>query len=218
MVYEHEFKVMPAMQRPLLRVAFLVVSLGAALTANALDTYSNLGSPVAYRPATPAYNLSGFIQGAQFTASLGGALTGFKVAINNSDDSTVQKPLTLRLYEDDGAGKLGALLGSYAGSTTGAWFVTETSALSTVDATGPVVALSAGWRYWLVAEVPGQTSGAWNRSTSADGRRYIQGDALEYSNSYLPAFSVQVTAVPEPASVLALGLGALALIKRRKRA
>ncbi len=203
----------------LLRSASVLALATAALSAHALDAFNNLGpAPASY--STPNQGLVIDVrtsQGPQFTAMATGALTGFQIAMNNNDRNGPEA-YALSLYADSGSNTLGSLLGTYSGMSTGVDYRTTTSALSSVAAPGAGVTIQSGAKYWLVASTAVSDGElAWNASLTGVGPRYLNG---RYDTLNTPAFSVQVTPqpTPEPATFAALGLGALAMLRRRKRA
>lgn len=207
----------------ILRATSILVFASAVLTADAVDAYSN------FDPAPNLYSNSyGYIVGdgalhssplslnlgVPFTATAGGTLDGFQVAMNQDEYSdftvTPVAPYTLRLYADAG-NMLGALLGTYSGTSTGLFFADTASALSSVAATGAPVTIAAGSTYWIVASSDGNLT--WNHTNS--GLTTVYGNGSYFHNADA-AFSVQVTPTPEPASFAALGLGAFGLLRRKR--
>ncbi len=207
------------MNGSMLRSASVLALAPAALSAHALDAFSNLApAPDSY--ATASVLVGGpFSQGFQFTSGLSGGLAGFRVAMN---DFTTPNAFTISLYADSGSNTLGALLGAYSGVSSGAVYGSTHSALATVAASGP--SLTAGGKYWLVASATRSNQVTWALS-------YGPKTTLTYSNGMynahygvtsLGAFSVQVQpispAVPGPAALGPFALGALATRRKRRRA
>jgi hypothetical protein len=192
--------------------ALLTVAVScAAFTVHATDVYSNLDpAPNMYSNVTaydtgPGTNDQGF----QFTTTGGGLLTSIQIAMNDLTDLNPHA-FTLSLYADDGSDQLGSLLGSWGAMSTGVLYTSTQSLLVSVPTTGPAVNLTSGTKYWLVASSATQIF--WNGANSGAVNHYFGGF---YSTGSIPgAFSVQ--AVPEPASMTALALGAVALLQRRR--
>ncbi len=196
--------------KTLVRAAILSSLLAlAAASAHALDTYSSLGPSGAYKPNN-AYVVSGPLS-FRFVATATGALSGFSGALN---DSGVPVSYALRFYADGPSTTRGALIASTTGSTTGAVYGTTDSALaSAAIAGGPsIVANSA---YWV--EVAPRYGIMWNISIVGTTGRSFSNDAY-FDGQPTPAFSVQVNPVPEPATIAALGLGAVVMLRRRHKA
>ncbi len=209
--------------RPLSLLALTAVS----LSANADDAFNNIAA------APNSYILGGdiigprlflgdnyqFTQGLQFTTTRGGSLAGFQLAMNNYGASVGQVGYSVTLLKDNGSDRLGSVLGTFNGLSTGIYFTNTTSALSTVDASNSGVTLTSNTKYWLIATGP--ESLVWSYSLF-DTENHYSHDSIANTTDYFhmsaPALSVQVTdPVPEPASIAALGLGTVACLRRRKR-
>lgn len=203
----------------LLPSSALVLALSVAASTQTVDAFTNLD------PAPNVYGTGGNgtysinaaqTQGFQFTATGAGVLSGFKAALNNASPGEGLLGLSLELYADSGADRLGTLLGSYGGVSTGSYFAGATSTLASVAATGTPVPIVTGAKYWLVA-ASGNALGWNSANSSALHPRVSRNNPDTYSEASYAAFSVQVTPVPEPASFATLGLGALAVIGRKRR-
>lgn len=208
------------MVRSLFRTSLLLSALGAALVAHAVDAFSNL------KPAPNVYINAGVTIAAgtsfghQFTATSTGTLSSIQVAMNNLGRNTTKLPFTLSLYRDSGGNSLGDLLGSFAAQTPGYEGGGDGATLASVATPGSSAEIVNGANYWLVARVdPGQTSVFWNLVSDLASRRTYYSDASSqgYYTRNQSAFAVQVNPVPEPTTMAALGLGALALLRRRRR-
>ncbi len=201
----------------LLRSASVLAFATAALAASAQTTsYSNLGTPPDTYRNTIAYSIGANGSGvsARFVPTSSGALSGFSGALSNDSVSQGPKPYTLGIYADDG-GQRGDLLATYGGQTTGLRSLTSSTALSTVSTpNGPL--LLAGTAYWLGVTSTSTISWNWN-DTGATGT--LISDNIYFSSVDMPAFALTTTQpVPEPSALAALGLGAVAVLRRRKRA
>lgn len=193
-----------------LRTLALVGLHTVALSAHATDAYSNLAGPFVTTGQTVAPTLS---IGFQFTSGLTGALSSLSVAIGSVDPNAPAQPFALSLYADN-AGTLGTLLGSYS-AMTNEYFGTA-AALDVVPASG--VTLTAGTSYWLVATTTSDV--VWNYVDAAGTAKQPGYFAFEdfpvYTTLQSSAFSVQANPVPEPTTFVALGLGVLGFLRRRR--
>lgn len=194
----------------------LLLATGAFSLARADDAFSNLSpNPGAYNAGSSWFINPTQTQGFQFTTTATGILTGLQIAMNNVSTADGRAAFSVGLYANSGTDTLGTLLGTYSGASTGANYQTATSALASVAVGGSPVTITAGSKYWLVA-----SSGnflAWNTSLSGRARHYQAGSGYYFDGSTSSAFSVQVNPVPEPVTSLALGLGAMALIRNRRK-
>lgn len=199
-----------------------------SVPARAVDAFNNLDpSPNAYQGLTgrivgvgsPYADLG---QGVGFTATASGVVSGLSIAMNNyQSDLGAHREYTLRLHASNAQGRVGTLLGTYTGLSTGKLSFGTTDALSEVGAGSTSVALTSGAKYWLLAFGVGNASLAWNvsnRTNSMDLVAVPNNDPVYMSSTFSPAFAVRVSPVPEPASVAALGLGVAAATRRRRRA
>lgn len=195
-------------------LALLLIT-GVAGSAHAADAFSNVDP--SFTPGS-GYAVGGGFQsviGYRFTSGLTGSLTGFKLAINNVQSAQgVQYPFEVSIYTNSASDTLGTLLGTFSGLSTGNYPATPT--LATVVASGPD--LVANSQYWLVASSTSQVT--WN--TPFNGASNLPGYYSTngnpgYGTEYPGGFSVQVTPVPEPTTFVALGMGGLAFVRRRKR-
>jgi hypothetical protein len=205
---------LPSMNPSVLRPLSLLALVSGAVVAPAADAFSNLG------PAFPNYARdlvavtgSNASNGFLFTSERSGDLTGFTLAINQYQ--SFNTAFSLSLYADGGSNTTGALLGTYAGISSGAPASTRDTPLVTVAASG--LRLVAGGRYWLVASAPEVNQLAWHANV-----RYTTAPWLvngRYAGiGYSGAFSVQVDPVASsvPGPVAALPFASMAL-RRRKR-
>src|SRR4051794_22591523 len=104
-----------------LRFALIFGLASAALSAHAIDAYSNLGAFPAVYDGTASHPIGdyssfgggNYVFSCQFTASSGGTLTGFMVAMNTLVIPPSPQDYSLKLYTDSGTDTLGLQLGAY---------------------------------------------------------------------------------------------------------
>jgi MYXO-CTERM domain-containing protein len=172
----------------------------------------------------PAGGYDGWVVGGyepaeEFSPTSSGPLDGIMVAIGDWGSSGVQG-FTLNLY-DGSAGNyaLGNFLGSWSGSTTGAYYTGSNVIVATPG--GPT--LTAGDEYWLEAVADNNSYGtlAWDWSASSYGYSYESGAYGDFSQgyTYMGAFSTPAggSPTPGPAALVPFGLGAIGMIRRRIR-
>ena len=132
--------------------------------------------------------------------------------------------LQVRLVNDNGGAVGSTVLESWTMAPTGA-FSTWTQP-TTLTGDGSAL-LSASTSYWLIASVVNQGTNmwaAWNWNNIGDttgllAQQYSGGSSWTYySNQTTSAFRIDVTAAPEPATMIGLGIGAVALLRRRLNA
>ncbi len=145
----------------------------------------------------------------QFTSAVSGVLASVEYA----SFGVVAGDLNILLYEDN-AGTIGNLKIGWGEST-----VPGPDAITTLVNPFPSVSLTAGAKYWL--ELRGVTSGvwaAWNLNNQGlTSNAFFATDSNSGSYTTLDTATFRVNTVPEPASMAALGLGALALVRRRRK-
>jgi hypothetical protein len=199
--------------------AAMMVGSGAL---NAAVLFSDFGAGDTFNTNVLYGPVASMATGFRFTASSTGDVTSLDAAIQAGTYSGSGGPppvtVTLRLYADSG-NTLGTLLESSNITSTGIWNGTQTVVTALFSGTN---LLTTGQDYWLVG-IAG-TNWTWNyNDTGATGLETYNGGFP--TNSFtLPAFRVNGTlssgtggTVPEPASLVIVGLGLLgAFLARRK--
>lgn len=167
------------------------------------STISGLGSAVGVK----------FVQGFQFTAGNSGSVSQMVVAMGHV---TGTPQVTMRLYSDSG-NTLGSQIGSdYTTSINANSFGTGNEII-TRDVSAAGWSMTSGQNYWLLAQSPNDAWLAWNDSNSSSGLKVLISNdgAPGYSNG--THMAVRLEAVPEPASMIALGAGLLAVARARRK-
>lgn len=201
----------------LTRISLISLALLTTAVASADVSFSTFGSGdsfnsgIGYTISTSA-SVLGFdaAMGQQFTSATSGDLSAISVATFLASGSG---DITLGIYADDGADHMGAALGS--------WNVSVTSPLASIStfSVAPGLGLSAGQKYWLGMSASNDTWAGWCFSDPvATGLLQPNFNSPSVFPGTLSAFRVETQAVPEPTTVAALSLGAVGLLRRRKRA
>jgi hypothetical protein len=201
----------------------------AAFAVPAFNDYGSDSNSATYGyNLIASYSLDGTSVGeasvaSQFVAAAGGFVSDLIMPIGAVDPGRYGG-LNVDLLEDNG-GTLGTVLES--------WFMTPTNNIGTwslpITLSGDGSAsLTAGATYWVsVVPTSQYFTGCWyindanGQGVLGEGGNiaYTNGSSTwNYSHGTLPAFEVDVTAAPEPASLVALSLGALLALKRMPRA
>lgn len=127
---------------------------------------------------------------------------------------TGSSDLQIQLREDS-SNEVGAVIKT--------WNITKTDGLpgtiTALTSSDPSIVLTTGTTYWLgMSTNPGGHHG-WNLNDQGDTGRLafnFSGGSWNYTDpEFFSAFDV--TVVPEPASMIALGIGVAALVARRRR-
>jgi hypothetical protein len=188
--------------------------------ANAQLAFSSFGPGDTYQTGFGA-TISGpnsaatqWTQASQFTSGASGILDTVRVVTFYAGGSTGNMHVTLH---QDNAGSIGSSMidWSYFDNTGGDHFTTLNNPF-------PFVTLSAGTKYWIRMSAEDTMWHGWNFAplTTPAGRVAWSQDAINWNyadGATLMAFDVTVSPVPEPGTMIALGLGASALLARRRR-
>jgi hypothetical protein len=138
---------------------------------------------------------------AEFTSAASGSLTSVEVAVGYDGGPN---SFTVTLYADN-AGSPGTALESFS-LTNAPAFGTSFTPETFTSVSLPT--LTAGTSYWLgvaASDPNSSTDGAWNFNSMGALGTDVRPPNAPATSTTLPAFAVNVTAVPEPSS-LALGL------------
>ena len=205
------------MKFTLIGLALAAASLSSAQvfvnTFSSEDTY-NTGSGFTISGSASAVG-SEFVQGFQFTSANTGSIGQMVIAMGHISGTP---QVTMRLFADS-SDTLGSQIGSDYVTTVNTGSFGAGTEVITRDVSGAGWTVTAGQNYWLMAQSANDAWLAWN--ISADGNTYTR--AL-ISNGGSPSYfdgagmAVRLEAVPEPASMIALGAGLLAVARRRRRA
>ena len=156
-----------------------------------------------------------FVQGFQFTSANTGSIGQMVIAMGHVSGTP---RVTMRLYTDN-SNTLGSQFGSDFTTTVNAGSFGAGREVITRDVSAAGWTVTAGQKYWLMAQSANDAWLAWNFSTDGGVRRgaFIRNGG---SPSYFDGagMAVRLEAVPEPASMIALGAGLLAVARRRRRA
>ena len=203
--------------------AMIAVSLFSAARADII--FNNFG-------AGDAFGNSGLLLQGPAVGTIGDVNQAAAFTIGATDVFLTSVQLGINAVEQGpGTGPIDVKLAANAGGLPGA---TLQSSLVNVNVTGKQVIsaayngtlqLSANTTYWVVADTEGTFDGGWNFNTTGDtGLTAGQTEGNPW-NLHAPdqrfAFRVQGRLVPEPASILLVACGVIAVVvcvRRRTRA
>jgi len=214
---------------------FRFLAFGALVLAASIGSaqlYSQLPDP---NGEGGAFSDSGQTIADNFTTSTSAPVThitfwGSFFGAGNPFPGGGSRNVSVSFMNDDGFG----LPGSVIGQETGAASFVPTGLLTNfggapdtvyqfdIDWTGPAFSPTAGTQYWLsIFDTESTDSFRWHNGLTGDDRTSVSFDGgttwgpdLSRPNA---AFVLNPVPVPEPASMAALGMGALALLRRRRK-
>lgn len=193
------------------------LALSARSASAAAIVFDTFGPGDTFDPGPFGVDGSGVFQAFLFSPTATGTLEQITVALGRTD--ALQATTTFNLYQDAGGGSLGALIESF--SVTNSVAPDNTSPFTGATVTfGSLLApvLTSGATYWLSFTEPEAANGATSlwfiNSIGASGTRLTS--ALPAAPNVMPAFRVEVTAVPEPATSALVLVGALVAFRARR--
>lgn len=185
-----------------------ILTVALAVSAHADLAYSSFGPGDSFNVSS-GWSIGGSIEqrvAFQFTSASTGVLASVEFAYFTGAPGT----LNVELFEDSS---------DTIGNQMVVWGTSPSGPITTLNNVFPSVALTAGNKYWL--QVSGVTStganGGWNLNDQNlfSNAYYWSTSGSGYTSLQTSAF--RVNTVPEPASMAALGLGALALVRKRRK-
>jgi len=188
------------------RLGAAVALVGASVAANAQVAYNNFGSGDSFDPVGNWSVDSNQSLMMPFISATTGNVSLVTVAL------FINANYTASLELDNNGSNPGTVLESWTFSGTGA------AQALTGDGSASLV---AGDNYWLeIDPATANDQGAWNRnSIGATGTFLFSSGGIWYPDTdTLSVFRVETVAAPEPFTLSALGVGLLALARRRRRA
>jgi hypothetical protein len=207
----------------LLLIALMALSV-ASVSAMADDTaFSDLGNPIFYNCCSGwtvggQNSIVGLVRDAnQFTSLTSGDVTQIDVGLGWV---TGTNAATISLWTS---------VGDLPGTMLGTWGISNqpnfgsTSSIVATISVGPGISLTAGDQYFLVVEGAIDTWDAWNLNSQGVTGLLLQDSGNGWNmfpGNTLGAFDVLTSpggGVPEPASLMLLGSGFLAVASRLRR-
>lgn len=197
-------------------LALGIVAASLSVSAFADVAYSSFGPSDSFT-ATSGWTIGGTSGTGQRVAfQFTSASTGVLNTVEYAAFGIVPGDINVLLHEDN-SGVIGNQMVAW-----GASLVSGPASITTLTNVFPSVALTAGNKYWL--EIRGVTNGVWGgwnfNDQGLDSNAFSANESFpagNYSTLQTAAFRVTTGVVPEPASMAALGLGALALVRKRRK-
>ncbi len=194
------------------RISSLVLALAVVGAAHADLAYSSFpfvegnGWTIASPSSIVGYQSAAM----QFNSAVSGDVTSVDFA---SFGIAGSGNIHFSMFSDNGSGQVGSLLGDWDAHV-------DTDGVSKIySSNAPAgITLASGQNYWLGMAAQDDTWNAWNMSSSVQGNIAFNFDSAPFYNvDRLSAFAVNAQAVPEPASMAALGIGVVAVLRRRTK-
>ncbi len=190
-----------------------VLAVCFAVSVQAQVAYSSFGSGDSYRTGSIWVVGAGVDQIAAFQFE--SATTGIVSTIDFAFSSDNSGDITATLFEDSSNEK-GAVVGSWTKAVPGGY----AASVQSITNSNSAISLTAGSKYWLQLETPTTNLyGGWYfNDLNLSSRMFLsQSGNGFYLTNRAAAYRVSTSVVPEPASMAALGLGALALVRKRRK-